>query len=218
MPDIFQLFVDELEARLKNALPAHEAHKKVMSHRSSIDHLGDKIESAKQSAILILLYPHLEELHTVFIQRTNYKGVHSGQIAFPGGKYEEEDLNLNITALREAEEEVAINSREVRTLGSISPLYVPPSNFLISPYIGYQNSRPNFQAEPKEVADIIESPLNDLIGDYRLRDEKITLVDGNILDVKAFPLGDKFIWGATAMILKEFMEIVEELKSPFSLR
>ena len=211
-------FISELSERLKADLPAFDAHKKVMAHRKPIDQLGERIKSARQSAVLIFLYPHQSEWHTVFIQRTAYKGVHSGQIAFPGGKFELEDKSLEHTALREAEEEVAIPANRVNTIGRISSLYVPPSNFLINPYIGYDLERPEFKPEPTEVADIIEIPLEPLIGDHRLRDQKVRLSDGNVLNVKGFPVGDRLIWGATAMILKEFADIVEELKSPISLR
>ncbi len=207
-------FLEQLALRLEGDLPAHDAHRKVMSHRPPIHDLQEQLRNARQSAVLILLYPHLNELHTVFIQRTAYKGVHSGQIAFPGGKYELEDKNLEHTALREAEEEVGIDSTKVQTIGKISPIYVPPSNFLINPYIGYKDYRPNFIPEPTEVAGILEAPLSDLIGDHKLKDHKVKIGEGQILKVKGFPIQDKIIWGATAMILKEFTELLEELDHP----
>lgn len=218
MQNYFNPFIEELRQRLQGELPAHEAHRKVMSHRPSIKELDTHISNARQSAILILLYPHLDELHTVFIQRTNYKGVHSGQIAFPGGKKEPEDIDLEMTALREAEEEVAVRATEVVTLGKISPIYVPPSNFLINPFIGFQHQRPIFKAQPTEVADIIEAPLQSLMGENRLIDHSVKIGVGQNLKVKGFPLKDQIIWGATAMILKEFVELIEELKSPISLK
>jgi len=211
-------FVTELSERVKADLPAFAAHQKVMAHRKPVNELSDELRTARQSAVLIFLYPHESQWHTVFIQRSNYKGVHSGQIAFPGGKFELDDKSLQDTALREAEEEVAIPAKRVNTIGRISSLYVPPSNFLINPYIGYDLERPNFEPEPLEVADILELPLELLIGDHRLRDQEIRLADGRFLKVKGFPVGDRFIWGATAMILKEFADIVEELKSPISLK
>lgn len=218
MKDHFQSFVAELQGRLQSDLPAYAAHRKVMSDRRSVNDLQQQIKGARQSAVLILLYPHEEQLHTVFIQRSSYKGVHSGQISLPGGKFEPEDKDLQETALREAEEEVAVKASRVITLGSISPLYVPPSNFLINPYVGYHADRPRFIPEPTEVAGILETPLEVLIGDHRLRDQQIELKDGQKMDVKGFPIGDQLIWGATAMIVKEFAEIVEELRSPISLR
>ena len=218
MKEKAQVFISELSERLKSDLPASAAHQKVMAHRKPIKDLGEELKSARQSAVLIFLYPHQYQWHTVFIQRTNYKGVHSGQIAFPGGKYELDDPSLEYTALREAEEEVAIPADRVNTVGKISSLYVPPSNFLINPYIGYDLERPIFRPEPSEVADIIEMPLEMLIGDHRLQDQQVKLGDGSIIRVKGFPIGDRLIWGATAMILKEFADIVEELRSPTSLK
>lgn len=211
---VYKDFIEKLDQRLKGELPAHEAHQKVMSHRPPLYDLEDKLEKARQSAVLILLYPHLNDLYTVFIQRTSYKGVHSGQIAFPGGKYEEEDESLEQTALREAEEEVGVRASQVQTLGKISPIYVPPSNFLINPFVGFHHERPNFIPEPTEVAGILESPLNDLIGESRLVDHKVKIGDGQVLKVKGFPIQEKIIWGATAMILKEFTELVQEIKRP----
>jgi len=214
MEDPYKEFLESLRYRLEGSLPAHSAHQKMMSHRLPIDQLEDKIRQAKQSAVLILMYPHLEELYTVFIQRTSYKGVHSGQIAFPGGKYEESDQDLLQTALREAEEEVGVRSDSVETIGSISPLYVPPSNFLINPYVGYTSIRPTFVPEPSEVATILETPIRDLIGEHRLLDHQVEVQNGQRLNVKGFSVKEKIIWGATAMILKEFIELLEELKPP----
>jgi 8-oxo-dGTP pyrophosphatase MutT (NUDIX family) len=218
MKEKAEAFISELSDRLKNDLPAYAAHKKVMAHRKPVGELGETVKRARQSAVLIFLYPYRSQWYTVFIQRSNYRGVHSGQIAFPGGKYEEEDKDLEQTALREAEEEVAIPAKRVNTIGRISSLYVPPSNFLINPYIGYDLERPIFKPEPSEVADILELPLEALIGDHRLQDHQLRLTDGKVLDVKGFPVGDRIIWGATAMILKEFADIVEELKSPIWLK
>lgn len=211
-------FIAELTERLGAELPADRAHQKVMPHRKPVGQLGKELKDARQSAILIFLYPHQAKWHTVLIRRSDYKGVHSGQIAFPGGKFEDEDRNLEFTAIREAEEEVAIPASRVQTIGKISSLYVPPSNFLINPYIGYALERPEFRPQPSEVADILETPLESLIGDHRLKDQNVKLASGEVIRVKGFPLGDRLIWGATAMILKEFTDLIEELKSPISLR
>lgn len=207
-------FLNSLSARLNDQLPAHDAHRKIMSHRKPIEHLEDTLKSARQSAILIFIYPHEAELRTVFIKRASYKGVHSGQIAFPGGKVEQEDRSLVHTALREAEEEVAIPRQVVSTLGSLSPLYVPPSNFLINPFVGFGEERPNFIPQPSEVEAILEAPLVNFVGDQGLKDVTVTLNDGQRLKVKGFQLEDQIIWGATAMILKEFSEILEEVRPP----
>lgn len=214
----FDPFIEELKARLSDDLPAHAAHQKVMSHRRPVKDLQEQLKEARQSAVLILLYPHQQCLHTVFILRSNYRGVHSGQIAFPGGKREREDQSLEHTALREAREEVAVEPGAIKTLGQISPLYVPPSNFLINPFVGYQTERPAFQPETKEVAAILECPLELLLGENRLKKSKVKLADGREMEVRGFMLQEHLIWGATAMIVKEFAEVVEELNSPFSLK
>lgn len=211
-------FLLDLSNRLKETLPAFEAHKRVMQHRQSVVDIGEKAKLARKSAVLALLYPKENKLHTVFILRSIYKGVHSGQISFPGGSMEPTDSNLMETALREANEELSIVSEKVQILGNLSPIFVPPSNFIIEPYLGFQSEQPHFIADPYEVQGILECPLDALIAPNSLINSKISRADGHSLNVKGFQLNNHLIWGATAMVVEELVEVLSSLKVPNDLR
>src|SRR5690606_7847625 len=98
----------------------------------------------KQSAVIILLYPENDIWYNVLIKRPEYKGTHSGQIAFPGGRFEENDVTFDITALRECEEEIGVSRELITVLGKLTEIYIPPSNFMVHPYIGYCEEKPVF--------------------------------------------------------------------------
>lgn len=202
--------IEELSNLLKKDLPAFASHQKMMKHRLPIEQLKDKLAAARKSAVLLLLYPNNDLWHIVFIERQSYDGVHSGQIAFPGGKLEEGDKDLVETALREANEELAIIPEQVEIVGNLSPIYIPPSNFLVQPYLGIQNSRPNFIADPREVADYLEIPLGHFLQKEVLIDTKIKQKEGLHLQVKAFKWQNNIIWGATSMIVAELVDLLSQ--------
>lgn len=207
---MFAEFIQELEETLKGTLPAHGAHRKVMNHRKPVHQLDEKNLNARQSAVLIHIYPKNNQLHTVFIQRPVYEGVHSGQIALPGGKAEKFDAGVEATALREADEELNIKATDIKVIGKLTPIYVPPSNFMIHPIIGYQESRPNFVIQESEVASYIECKLVHLIGEDKLISSEV-IAGGNRMSAKGFQLEGHFVWGATGMMIKEFAEILDQL-------
>lgn len=149
---MFRSFVQRLESRLSKELPGEEAQFSMAPiARKRIAEVSKEKYNPKQSAVLILLFPEGESIHTVLIQRPEYEGVHSGQVAFPGGKFEESDLELQHTALREAKEEVGIHPPDIQIIGSLTELYITPSNFLVKPFIGILNSKPNFMKDEREV-------------------------------------------------------------------
>ena len=153
-------FIEFLEKRLQKPLPGKPAQLK-MSSLARIQKLLrlSPPENAVQSSVLILLYPYMGSVGLVLMLRPEYPGIHSGQISLPGGKYEETDESLIYTALREAQEETGIDPGQVQILGQLTEMYIPPSNFLVTPVVGYQPSRPFFTANPKEVEKIIEIRL-----------------------------------------------------------
>jgi len=205
--------IKALRVRLTKNLPAHHAHQKVMKHRNPI-HQKDHIPSnARKSAVLALLYPKNEVLHTVFILRQSYPGVHSAQIGFPGGKVELGDKDLTATALREAEEELNIKPKELEVLGALTPLYVPPSNFIIHPYLAYQSSIPEFIPQEREVAKILECPVQHLLVKRNFIDSTVSTAAGN-MKVRGFQLNEHIIWGATGMMVKEMTELMEGIITP----
>jgi 8-oxo-dGTP pyrophosphatase MutT (NUDIX family) len=168
--------------------------------------------SAKKAAVLILLYPDEQLFFTVFIKRTKYLGIHSGQISLPGGKMEKNDTDISATALREAEEEIGIKRNDVEILGYLSQLLIPVSNMLVFPVIGFIPYRPNFIKQPGEVDELIETSI-----DMFLHPEAIQKKNEKILFRKAvipfYNIDGNHIWGATAMIISEFAELLQRIKS-----
>ena len=142
------------------------------------------------------------------MQRNTYPGVHSNQISFPGGKQELADKNLTHTALRESYEELGIETSAVHVIGDLTEVYIPPSNFLVQPIIGYSLKRPDFIPHEREVTEVIEVPLSHFQNSNNLQIVTID-VRGQDFTVPAFVISNKIIWGATAMILSEFLAITE---------
>ncbi len=169
----------------------------------------DKMNPRK-AAVLILFYPDFENNTSfVLIQRKKYQGVHSNQVAFPGGKTEKEDVDLMQTALREAEEEVGIISKEVAIIRSLTEVYIPPSNFMVKPYLGYLTIRPEFRAQPEEVERIIEVTAKEFLDETNVFTQKLSTSYASEIDVPAFKLRGYTVWGATAMMLNEAKELLK---------
>jgi len=167
--------------------------------------------TAKPSGVLILLYPHKKDFYFALIRRPDYTGVHSGQISLPGGKFEKHDRDLEQTALREAHEEVGIMPSAVKIIGKLTPLYIPPSNYIVTPILGWSVSRPEFKKDPREVDDIIEVSLADFLDDRHMQRKRIKLFMGLSANFPCYYIEGNIIWGATAMILSEFRTILKEL-------
>jgi 8-oxo-dGTP pyrophosphatase MutT (NUDIX family) len=166
--------------------------------------------SARKAAVLICFYPDGEEdIHLALIRRNDYDGVHSGQISFPGGKYEEDDRDLTHTALREAEEETNILMKSVDVLGEITSVYIPPSNFIVSPVVGCTPKKPDFIAEKSEVQEILSISIKDLLDPANRQVKDIPHREYNIIDVPCFYIQGHIIWGATAMILSEMLDVIQ---------
>ncbi len=205
-------FLAALQQRLAQPLPGPTAHARLVStsYRPTRLELTPNAQT-RQSAVLLLLYPGPHGLYLPLTQRHPYKGVHGGQISLPGGRTEPTDRSPVETALRETHEEVGVAPDEVRVLGQLSPLYVPPSNFLIHPVVGVLPYRPDFVPEPFEVADIIEAPLTRLRDPGQLRETQLHLPDGLTIHTPYFDVQQRVVWGATAMILSEFLWVWEEI-------
>lgn len=164
----------------------------------------------RDSGVLLLLYPVNGCLCTVFMKRTEYGGPHSGQISFPGGKSESGDSSLVETALRESREEIGIVSDSVQVLGKLTPLHIPISNFRILPVVGFISKKPVFTTDPKEVDHLIETSLDDLLKPEIIKKEILTFGDLSI-EVPYYDIDGHHIWGATAMMLSEFLEVVRRM-------
>lgn len=206
----FQLDASYIRQRLALGLPGNTAHLQMAVPNRWIPQIPP--DDAKIAAVLLLIYPDDQGVqHVIFIERDNTsKGVHSGQISFPGGKVEHTDSDLIHTALREAQEEVNVESQKLEILGALTPLYIPVSYFLVYPILAMAAERPNFVAQETEVKSILEIPLRRFFEpDVRqLTDLKVS--SGiRLKDVPYFQIDDKVIWGATSMILSEFIMILQ---------
>ena len=143
----------------------------------------------------------------------NIHDKHSGQISFPGGKHEASDPNYEFTALRETEEEFGVSADQIEILGKLTNLPVPASNFLIHPYVGYCKTMPNFTPDASEVAAILQTSISHLLDPATLKIKDWSNPSGwSIKNVPYFDVKDNVVWGATAMVLSEFLEIVTSSK------
>ncbi|MFD2528588.1 NUDIX hydrolase [Polaribacter marinaquae] len=173
---------------------------------------ADKIKASnpKKAAVLALFYPN-ENNETTFIltERASYKGTHSAQISFPGGKIDISDKNLEATAVREANEEIGIKTESVEIIRELTDVYIPPSNFLATPFIGYLSKRPKFITN-YEVETTIEVLLEDLLNDTSLTTVNLSTSYMKNTDVPCFKLNGYVVWGATAMMLSEIKELLKQ--------
>lgn len=206
----FEKLVRQLERGLKEPLPGKIAHLKMSPQPVDMRRFDSVLpENHRRSGVLILFYPDGRGSFFPLIKRPEYAGFHSGQVAFPGGKMELGDESIIQTALREAEEEVGIDQRKVQVLGNLSDLYIPTSNFLVSPVIGFLEERPTLVPEEKEVSRIIQTELQFLLRP-EVRKQKVLEFGPNLkLDTPYFEIDGEVVWGATAMILSELMQILD---------
>lgn len=194
--------------KLSGELPGKVAHAEAAPYRK-VDYDTLDYNTVKKSGVLILFYQKFDEPHITLIRRPEYEGTHSGQIAFPGGKVEESDRDIIHTALREANEEVGVIMDDVEVIGRLTDVYIPVSNFLVSPVIGSIAYTPEFVPDPTEVAGILEMNIAHLV-QHELTFEKIRLSNGVRLEVPTFQFQNNTIWGATALMLNELRWLLRE--------
>lgn len=212
-PDIdSHLISHKLKNALQENLPGREAHL-LMDPLKDGQREWPQDAEPRESAVLILFYWDGTEYRFPLTKRPEYSGHHSGQVALPGGKYEEVDADLIQTALRETEEEIGVTASSVTVLGQLSDIYIPPSNFNIKPVVGWVDERPNFVLDPREVAKLFEPSVTDLLnGDLRTK-KGIRLSNNVTVNVPCFDMVGEVVWGATAMILSELAAVIERIKN-----
>lgn len=163
----------------------------------------------RKAAVMALMYPNdLGEMIMIFMLRKTYKGVHSNQIGFPGGKVEDEDKTMLDTALRETYEEIGVSGNHITILKELTEVYIPPSNFLVQPYLGVLNKKPAYILEEKEVERLIEIPLKTILNDDYISSKKLKTSYASEIEVPVFEFDDEIIWGATAMMLSEIKDLL----------
>ena len=205
--------LNELTEKIKafKKLPGRLAHAELSPLPLDLRELHyTKSDSYRIGAVAVLLYNKDEEPHFVVTQRHDYEGTHSGQISFPGGKYEETDEDTKHTALRETEEEIGIKPYQVNVLSALSELYIPPSNFLVYPYIGIVKGEIHFKRDEFEVKEVIELTVAQLL-QSKITQKPLMELSKTAkykIDCPCFNFDGKIIWGATAMILNELRHIL----------
>lgn len=157
----------------------------------------------------MLLYPIDGVVNTMIIRRPSYEGVHSGQLALPGGRKDESDATALHTALRETQEEVGVNVPAENVLGELSSLYIPPSNFLVHPFVAWLDVQPAFTPDPREVDAIIEVPLSTFTDPLIKTRKRIYIGANTFVDAPSYILGENDLWGATAMMFAELEAMLE---------
>jgi 8-oxo-dGTP pyrophosphatase MutT (NUDIX family) len=205
-------FIEQLRDRLAAPLPGREAQFRMgFARRVEELRLNPLPPSeAKVACVLNLLHRREGAWHTLLIRRTvNPRDRHSGQVSFPGGRYEDSDGDLVNVALREAHEEVGVSPLEVQVLGRLTELYIPVSNYIVHPFVGVLLGKPDFTLQPGEVEAILTPPLSAFSNPDNRKITDLNVAQGVTLKgVPYFDVDGHIVWGATAMIMSEFMELL----------
>jgi len=207
----FGKLVNDLEKRLREPLPgpaAHEAMRPIPVGRK-IPNFTHKTPP-RPGSVLILLYPDAGRIIFPLIKRSEYSGLHSGQVSFPGGKAEGKEDNME-TALRECNEEIGIDKREVKVIGKLSNFFVIPSNFIVTPVVGFVSSKPALVADPVEVAKILHADIESILPDTAMLKAEIIAAQTYQMMAPHFEIENEVVWGATAMMLNEFRTVLKEI-------
>ena len=205
--------IEKLREELRQPLPGEEAqYRMAPPYRPNLSKQDILQMNPRVSGVMGLLYEKNDLLNLVFTQRKTYEGVHSGQMSFPGGKKDEGDVDLIQTALRETEEEVGVTKNKIEVIGSLSELYIPPSNFLVHPTVGFAESVSDFMPQETEVEKVVEIPVSFFLDSNNINlKTEIKIFNGNVVQVPAYIYQEHIIWGATAIMLSEFTFIIERI-------
>lgn len=205
----YHFFVEELSIALKKPLPGINSQLKMApSTRSDLLNPGRKVRTA---CVLILLIEEDTKIKTIFIKRSESSDVHSGQISLPGGKHEKSDPNYIYTALRETHEEIGVAPNDISVIGALTPLYIPISNFNVLPFIGIANNKIKLTINHHEVQYVIKVPLSKFF-ESQCRMERKKNLHEKEMHIPFFSINGEELWGATAMIFNEFLEITRNIK------
>jgi len=206
-------FAQHIPKILNHQLPAIEAHLKMapLERKAAMDRDAYLKNNPRLSAVMILFYPKHGEAYLVLTKRNEYVGIHSAQISFPGGKAEPGDADLAHTALRETFEEIGVTNNLIEVIMPFTQIYIPPSNFLVSPFLGLCYEEPEFKPNSYEVQHIIELPLKVLLDDSTIVNVEVQTSYSQKTIVPAFRFQEHIVWGATAMILSELKETIKSV-------
>jgi len=209
--------IDRIKANLEGELPgvstwAKMAVKSIKDEKDNLQILNDwlsneNLNALKDAAILIIMFEKDDEICFPMIKRPDNVKNHPGQIALPGGAKEKEE-SLEETALREAQEEIGINPDTIEIIGKLTPIPVPVSGYLVQTYVGIMDEEPEWKLSKEEVADFFILKLSELLdsdtGYYETWELR-----GFEAKVPIFKVNELKIWGATASVLSEFIELTK---------
>lgn len=210
----FEAFSSLFSKIEKLPLPGKEAHCKMTSEaRARQMEVEDyRIHHPKEAAVMAIFYPNPHnKTHLLFIKRANAADVHANQIGFPGGRIEPSDATELEAALRESNEEVGVDLNRFVHVIPLSSLYIPPSNFLVKPFMGLYDKRDNFSLQATEVAGLLEVSLDDILDDRLIFHQKIETNYALETLFPAFNFQNEIVWGATAMMLNEIRTLIRQV-------
>jgi 8-oxo-dGTP pyrophosphatase MutT (NUDIX family) len=207
-------FRDVLKHAIEKGLPGEAAHLRMSPLKRPLSSFAIKeAETIRESAVAIILFPNENTHHCILIQRPIYDGTHSGQVSFPGGKKDLEDIHLEFTARREAFEEVGIELTENLLVGELTDVFIPVSGFKVKPFIYYHETLPSLKADEREVSEIFTFTIDELLNNDSFSTMEINFPNGiTQKNIPCFNLSNKQIWGATALILNELRELILNIK------
>jgi 8-oxo-dGTP pyrophosphatase MutT (NUDIX family) len=203
-------FIERLTERHKQGLPGRDYQLKMAAilKRS----IFDAPPTARKAAVLMLLFQKNGEWHIVLTERTgNDRDPHSRQISFPGGSAESVDVDLTATALRETHEEIGVEPSLIQVIGAMTDVYIPVSNFHVQPILAWTDRTPQYKRQETEVKLVIETPLSVLKNEDNWKVKDIHISETyDLKNVPYFDVSGKHVWGATAMMLAELLEILKD--------
>lgn len=207
-------FRDVLKNAIEKGIPGEDAHLRMSPLKRPLSSLAiKKAETIRESAVAIILFPNENTHHCILIQRPIYDGTHSGQVSFPGGKKDLEDIHLEFTARREAFEEVGIQLTENLLIGELTEVFIPVSGFKVKPFIYFHETIPELTPDEREVAEIFTFTIDELLSENSFSTMEIKFPNGiTQKNIPCFNLSNKQIWGATALILNELRELILNIK------
>lgn len=204
-------FIDRLRVRLAGDLPGEDAQFRMAPRaRKRMHETASMLPHARQSAVLLYLFPDRSDWRIVLMKRTEYEGAHSGQVSIPGGQLEPGEDHVQ-AAVREFSEETGVAVAGTQLVGRLSRLFIPTSNFVVETFVAYGPVRPVFAPDPEEVERILEMRVSGLIDDETVKRGRAPLGDELWVETPYFDVDGHMVWGATAMILSEFKEILLDL-------
>lgn len=206
----FKDFIDRVPKLRHSPLPGLDAQLEMaaMERLDEMQRANLEDRDPKNASVMMLIYEKDDIPHFVLIERVKSAGKHSGQIAFPGGRSERGDPSHKYTAIRETFEEIGVAEELQEVVMAGTPLYIPPSNYMVFPYLAFAKARPQFKPQKSEVNGIIEIPLAELLKPENVT--KITLSTSYMknVTVPCYRFGEIIVWGATAMMLNEFKAVL----------